>query len=187
MNWVDLAVLGVVLVSGLLGLARGFVKESLGVGAWVGAGYAAVLTAPLVQGKFTEWLGSAELGNPAAHTAMFVVALILLSMIAGWVGSLVHSAGLGGVDRSLGALFGVVRGFALVVAVFVVAGFAMPPQRWPEAVREARLLPFVADAAQWIVQQLPTNYRPGLPAMNADAGPKLPQLLQAAPVGRARP
>ena len=80
MNWVDLVVVGVALVSGLLGLARGFVRESLGVGAWVGAGYVAVLTAPLVKDRFTEWLGSPELGTPVAHTAMFVVTLILLSM-----------------------------------------------------------------------------------------------------------
>jgi membrane protein required for colicin V production len=186
LNWVDLAVVAVALISGLLGLARGFVRESLGVGAWVGAGYLAVKTAPLVRDKFTEWLGSPDLGNPVAHTVMFLVMLIILSLIAGWVGSLVQSVGLGGVDRSLGALFGVVRGFALVVVAYVLGGFVVAPDHWPESVGQARLRPYVADAAEWVTLQLPPAYRPALPG-TGDTTPKLPQLLQALPQGRPRP
>ncbi len=186
MNWVDLAVVAVALVSGLLGLMRGFVRESLGVGAWVGAGYVAVQTAPLVRDRFTEWLGSADLGNPVAYTAMFLVTLIVLSLLAGWVGSLVQAVGLGGVDRSLGAMFGVLRGFAVVVVAYVIGGFVVAPDHWPENVRQARLRPYISDAAGWVAQQLPPAYRPSLPG-DGDATPKLPQLLQALPQGKSRP
>ncbi len=188
MNWVDLAIVGVAIISGLLGLMRGFVRESLGVGAWAGAAYVAVLTAPLVRDKFSEWLGSPELGTPVAYTAMFIATLIILSMIAGWVGSLVHAVGLGAVDRSLGALFGAARGFVVVVAIYLLAGFAMPAGKWPDAVRTARLLPYVSETATWIAAQMPQAYRPSLPNMGAvPTAPLLPQLLQATPAGRARP
>lgn len=186
MNWVDLAIVGVAIISGLLGLARGFVRESLGVGAWVGAGYFAIKAAPLIQDRFAEWLGSPDLAAPVAHGAAFIVALIFLSLLSGWVASLAHAAGLGAVDRSLGALFGAVRGYAIVVVLFVVAGFVEPPAKWPDIVRNARLLPTIADGAKWVTDQLPQNYRPALPTISGSDAPSLPQLLQATPAGRAR-
>lgn len=186
LNWVDLAVVAVAVVSGLLGLARGFVRESLGVGAWVGAGFVAVKAAPLVQDRFAGWLGSADLASPVAHGAIFVGTLILFSLLAGWVASLAQAAGLGAVDRSLGAMFGVLRGYALVVLVYVLAGFLQPAAKWPDVVRAARLLGYVADSAAWVTAQLPANFRPTLPSVTTE-GPSLPRLLQAVPAGKARP
>lgn len=187
MNWVDIAVVAVAAVSGLVGIARGFVRESLGIGAWVGAGYVAVALAPNLQDRFTGWLGNPDLGHPAAYAAVFMVCLIIFSVLAGWIGTAVQSTALSGVDRSLGALFGIARGFALVVATYVITGFAIPAGKWPDAVREARLQPTVAEAANWVSAQLPASYRPSLPLIGVDSAPRLPQLLQAPPVGRARP
>lgn len=188
MNWVDLAVVAIAIVSALLGFARGFVRESLGVGAWVGAGYLAVQTAPLVQDKFVEWLGNTDVASPASYGVMFVVSLIALSMLSGWIGSLVHAAGLGGVDRSLGALFGAVRGFAIVVLAYIILGLFSPPGRWGEAVQTARLLPYVAESAEYVTDILPPTYRPSLPTIGGTSSGllKLPALLQPQPGGRAR-
>lgn len=186
MNWVDLAIIAVAAISGILGLMRGFVRESLGLGAWAGAGYLAVIAAPLVRPQFIEWLGSPDLADPAAYAVLFILGLIVLSMIAGWIGSAVHAAGLGGVDRSLGMLFGVLRGAALVVAAYIIGGLVTPADRWPEPVRQARLLPLIGEAAIWVSGRLPAAYRPTLPGATG-RDPKAGELLQAPPLGRLRP
>ena len=57
MTWVDLAVLGVLVVSALLAFIRGFVREVLGLAAWVGAIFAGVWALPRVRPQFERWLG----------------------------------------------------------------------------------------------------------------------------------
>lgn len=187
MNWVDLAILAVAAISGVLGLMRGFVRESLGLGAWVGAGYVSIVGAPLVRGQFETWLGSPEIADAAAYAAVFVIVLIVFSMIAGWIGSVVHAAGLGGVDRSLGALFGLVRGGGLIVVAYIIGSLLMPADRWPEPLRQARLMPQVAEAAQWLAARLPASYRPNMPGVLTGRDPRALDLMQAPPQGRARP
>ncbi len=74
--------------------------------------------------------------------ALYIAALILLSVVASIIGRLVRSAGLGGVDSTLGVVFGLLRGAALVVAAYIVVGWAVPDvDHWPAPMREARLLP----------------------------------------------
>ena len=64
-NWVDLIVIGVVVVSGLAAFARGLVREVLAIGAWIGAGFFAVWAAPFVADRFLHWFGP-DFGRMAA-------------------------------------------------------------------------------------------------------------------------
>jgi membrane protein required for colicin V production len=185
LNWVDLIVVAVVAISALLAFVRGFVREVLGVGAWVGAAFFAANTVDLVRDKFHGWLGGAEFGDPAAWAAMFLIALVFLSIITGMLGNLVQSSGLGGIDRTVGVAYGLVRGAALVVAAYLIAGFLIAPDRWPEPVLQARLLPYAWHGAEWVAGLAPEKYRPNVPAPPAAVLPKASDLLQSTPQGRA--
>ena len=138
MNWVDLAVLAVLLVSALLALMRGLVREVLGIGAWVGAGFFAVWAFPMVRDRFRGWVGSPDLGDPVAFGTLFLVAVIFLSVISGMAGSVVRMSLLGGIDRTLGVVFGLLRGAALVAFAYIAVGMAVPVDNWPPVVLEAR-------------------------------------------------
>jgi membrane protein required for colicin V production len=73
----------------------------------------------------------------------------------------VEDSALGGVDRSLGAVFGLARGAFLVVLAYIVGGLFLPAtERWPEAVLEARFLPTVVSGANTVANLLPPEYRP---------------------------
>ena len=117
-----IAVLGVLGASALLAFLRGFVLEILGIGAWIGAAVIALWSAPLVRPYAQHYIGQ-YLTDPAVQDyvgfgGVFVVAVIVLLMISHWVGALVRQSVLGGVDRSLGMVFGLGRGAALVVVAY---------------------------------------------------------------------
>jgi membrane protein required for colicin V production len=184
-NWVDLIVIGVVAISALLAFMRGLVREVLGIGAWVGAAFFAVWAFPFVRERFRGWFGGPDIGDPAAIGAMFVVALIVLSVVSGMVGRLVRLSVLGGVDRTLGVLFGLVRGAALVAFAYIAAGWVVTADHWPQPVLQARTLPYAFEAAKWAAGLLPAEYRPNVRVPPAERETKADDLLRALPQGRA--
>ncbi len=185
MTWVDLAVLAVIAVSALLSFMRGLVREVLGIGAWVGAGFAAAWALPLSRPQFHQWMGTSPWTDPAAFVAVFVVALIVLMLVAHVIGRLVRGSALGGLDRTLGLVFGLVRGAALVIIAYIVAGMVVPVDRWPDPVKQARLLTPAYDGALWVVRQVPVDYRPRLYAPPAGREATAQALLHATPQGSA--
>jgi membrane protein required for colicin V production len=184
-NWVDLTIVGVVAISALLAFMRGFVREVLSVGSWIGAGFFALWAFPLVQERFRSWLVNPDIANPAAFGAMFVLALLVLSVIASMIGSVVRGSVLGGIDRTLGMAYGVARGMAIMVFVYVAAGLFVPPDKWPEPVQQARALPYAYAGAVWAVSMIPPDYRPQLSAPAAGRATRAEDLMKVAPQGRA--
>jgi membrane protein required for colicin V production len=159
-NWVDLAVLAVIAISALLAFMRGLVREVMGIGAWVGAGIIAIWAGPELEPRVRSWLGNADFSSPVAYAAAFLVALILLSFLAHMVGTVVRGSLLGGIDRTLGVVFGVARGALLIVVAYIAGSLVMAPDRWPEPVRQARALPYAYQGAAWLAAQVPLRFRP---------------------------
>lgn len=185
MTWVDLVVLGVLAISGLLAFLRGFVREVLGIGAWLGAAFAAVWGLPLLRGPVGQWVENPAWVDPVALVAIFIVSLVVLLLIARLVGGMVRGSPLGSIDRTLGLLFGLARGAALVVLAYILAGMVIPLNQWPSPVREARALRPAYEGARWAVYHLPERFRPPVPELPAGRSASLDALLRATPQGRA--
>jgi membrane protein required for colicin V production len=185
MNWVDIAVLLVVAFSGMLGLLRGMVREIFGLIAWAGAAVAAIWYFPQAQGIARKSIDNPDLADPVAFGVVFLVVLIALSLIARMLGGAVRRSALGSLDRTLGLLFGLARGVALLIAAYVIAGIVEPVDQWPDQVLEARSLPSIYLGAAWVVQRLPDGYRPELSVPPAGRRASSAELLHANPVGRA--
>lgn len=187
MNWVDLVVLVVIALSGLLALMRGLVREVLGLGAWVIAGIVASsyglypTVFPFVSQQFADPTTAAIV----AFGGVFILVLITLWIIAGLVAGAVRGSVLGGLDRTLGLLFGFVRGGALVCVAYILVGMVIPPEQWPPLVVQARSLSFVHHGAEWIANQVPPPYRPAVATPPAGRPTDSASLLQSAPSGRA--
>jgi membrane protein required for colicin V production len=178
MNWVDGVVLAILAVSAILAFFRGLVREVLGIGAWVGAAVAAFVAWPQVRPLVGDHVEPPWLADGVAAGSVFLVVLVVLKIIIAWIAAKVERSALGGVDRALGLVFGLVRGAFLVVLAYILAERFYPAERWPEAVREARALPLVADGADWLVEQLPPKIRPGLTGPPERPVPGLDDLLR---------
>jgi membrane protein required for colicin V production len=186
MTWVDLAVLGIIAISGLLAFLRGFVREVLGIGAWVGAAALAVWANRRLVPSFDRWLHNEPgLAQPAAFGVVFLATLIVLLIICHVIGKAVRRSALGGLDRSLGLLFGLARGAALVVLAYIIVGIAVPVDQWPQPVLAARAMPLAYQGAAWAARWLPSEYRPRLQPPPGGRPATEEALLRATPQGRA--
>jgi membrane protein required for colicin V production len=156
MTLFDIAVLVVVGLSVLLSVIRGLVREVLALSAWV----VAFLAANLLAGEVVPWLPDAiesEAGRLlAGFVCVFVVALIVMSVLAILVSKLVKSAGLGPEDRLLGGVFGLARGVLVVMIIVLLAGLTSLPRQavWRNAVLSDPLVSLAGQVKSWLPADL---------------------------------
>lgn len=186
MNLVDLGVLGVVAVSALLGLSRGFVREVLGLGSWLLALYGAWRLGPAVLPAVSAHIDNPDIAYAATYAGLFLVLVIMLSLLANLVGRAVRLSALGGLDRTLGLVFGMLRGTLVVIAGYILLGVVLPhTESWPPALKQARAVPVLYQGAAWFVSLLPEKLRPVVAAPPSPATPTSADLLHATPEGAA--
>ncbi len=187
MTWVDAVILAVIVISGLLAFMRGLVREVLGIGAWIGAAIIAVWATPAVRPQFRVWLsGHPDLAEPVAYAVLFLVTLIVLLFISHRISRVVRGSALGGLDRTLGLLFGLARGAALIILAYILAGWlGGPMDEWPRSVLDARALEPAYEGAVWAAGKLPPTYRPHVAAPPERRQPTADALMRAIPQGRA--
>jgi membrane protein required for colicin V production len=127
MTWIDYAVLAVMVISVAWGVWRGLVREVISLAGWVIAFLAANLLAGPMGETLPESLGNPELRVLLAFVGIFVVVLAVTTLTALLLSRMLKAAGLGGFDRSLGALFGVARGLLVVLGLALIAGLTRLP------------------------------------------------------------
>ena len=128
----DIAFLLIVLVSALVGYARGAIKELVTLFAFLLAALAAVFSLPVAGKLFRGFVHPAWAGNATAVLVVFVLVYVLLRVVGGLLTRHVHSSALGGVDRAGGAVFGVGRALVLVGAFFLVFNAVTPAELSPK-------------------------------------------------------
>lgn len=116
---VDWSILGVIALSGILSLWRGFLREAISLGAWVGAFVVTGKFYPLLADRLTFFQDGVT-RSAAAIFILFVATLLVIGTCGNILRSLVKKAGLSGTDRLLGVAFGVLRGVMIVCAVLAV-------------------------------------------------------------------
>ena len=151
----DLAVAGVILISGLFALMRGLVKELLSIISWAGAIFATLVGfMPLrPYGRdLVPWPLAADIATGAT---LFFVTLIALSVVSHQVTRLVHGSAAGAVDRTLGFVFGLLRGFLIVVVLFMLSSWAIGPSDQPRWFRNAKAIPVLSAGSEFLLALLP--------------------------------
>ena len=140
---------------------------------------------PAVQPIMRRSVGNPDIADPLAFGVVFLLVLIALSLIARMISGAVRRSALGGLDRTLGLVFGLGRGAVLVVVAYILGGLAMPVDTWPPPVLEARTLPTVYRGAAWVAEMIPSEYRPAVAPPPAGRQATSDDLLRANPQGRA--
>lgn len=156
MTWLDLAVAAVLLLSMAWGIWRGLVHEVISLAAWVIAFLVAnMFAAPLAQ------LLPSSTPRPDWHVlvafvAIFLVMLTITTLIGVTLSRLTRKAGLGGLDRSLGGLFGIARGWLIALAFALLAGLTELPTHpvW----KDSFIGPSLARAAMYLRTWLPRAF-----------------------------
>ena len=165
----DLVVLAVVLISGFLAFFRGFIREALSIGAWVGAFFAGVYGFPILAPSLVGLIPDPALVPWAAGLIIGLITVIVLSLLAHYLAKALRVEGLGAIDKSLGFLFGLARGAVLVSLSFLMIQWALNDRDYPNWLSGAKSLPLARTGADLLVRMMPAHLRPKLGAMNAEA------------------
>lgn len=152
MTGFDYAVLAIVGISVLISIMRGFVREVLALASWVVAFIVAKLYALDVVPLLPEAIPNAELKMLAAFLIVFLATLLLCSLLAIAIAHIFKKAGLGWVDRGLGAVFGFARGLLVSCILVLLAGFTALPREpvWRNAMFAAPLEAMVTAQLSWM-------------------------------------
>lgn len=156
--WLDLGLIAVVLISALLAMLRGFTREVLAIASWGAAAVAAYYFHPLVVPYVKTYI-KADLNENVtrglAAGAIFLASLIIVSLLTIKLSDAILDSKVGALDRSLGFLFGAVRGLLLCVIAFVFFNWLVPAQTQPEWVKAAHMRPFLQASGDQLLAVLP--------------------------------
>lgn len=155
MNWIDFSILGIIVLSTLISLIRGFVKEAISLVVWFCAFIIANQFYPDLASLLTS-ISDPMFRNGAAIAILFVATLIAGAIINFAIGKMVQATGLSGTDRVLGAVFGALRGVLIVSAIlFFMDTFtaAANAEWWGNSL----LIPEFAIIIEWFFEFMKTN------------------------------
>lgn len=157
-NPADILIVLILLVSGGLAFARGFVRESLGLGAWIGAAFATLYAFPEAKGYLRSWIDMTLLADAITGLAIFVVTLVILVVMSHLLTARIRGSRLGAIDRSLGFAFGLLRGAIVVCLAYMLLVWAVPEEDRPGWIEEARFMPWVHQGAEVIRAVVPKHW-----------------------------
>lgn len=167
-NPVDIIVALVMLVSALLAFARGAVREILGVSAWVGAALAAAFSFPHVKSYPRKWVTEnwphLDLGETLADAGtaliLFIISLIIFSIFNQIISGYVQRSRMGALDRSLGFIFGLLRGAVIICLAYMLFIWAVKnPEDRPQWVEEGKTIAYIQTGTKMIREITPEKFR----------------------------
>lgn len=151
----DLIVVAVMLFSALLAMIRGFSREVLSIMAWAGSAAIAYFTFPYLQPTFEGFLGDKRLAMGGAFAAIFLVALVLISLVTTRLADYIIDSRAGPLDRSLGFVFGLARGLLILVVAVVFWNWLVGDAQSPEWIRDSKSKPVLDSLAAKLETLLP--------------------------------
>jgi membrane protein required for colicin V production len=150
----DILLLVVMLISGLLAMIRGFMREILSIAAWAIAAlvtlYSYPRALPIAQGYFS----SNTVATGVTIGSIFLITLLVVSIITVRISDMILDSRVGALDRTLGFLFGLGRGLLVVVVAYVFFNWLVPV-RQPAWISNAKSVVVLKNTGDWLLNQLP--------------------------------
>ncbi len=174
LSYLDVALFAVCFISALLAMYRGLAREMLSILSWVvafAATFYAIIDPEKYGGKRGGGFGSGfattiaedlakqiqmpvQIAQIAVGAVIFLIVLIIVHLITARVSDSILDSRVGMIDRILGFMFGVARGFILIVIPYMLYEAFMvdpknPESAWPW-VRNSQSLPYIQSAGNSI-------------------------------------
>lgn len=157
--WLDVILVVIMLLSGFLAMLRGLTREILSILSWA----VAALASLFIYNGYKEW--ARNFVEPKLHiiadialvAVVFIAVLLVVEFITLRLSERVLDSRVGALDRTLGFVFGLVRGLLLVVICYELFNLIVPKERYPAWVTEAKSLPVIESTGEAIISLLPDN------------------------------
>ena len=157
MNWADWTILSIIIVSCLIGLKRGFVKEALSLAVWVLALFVALSFKDSFSVVLQSHVPTPSMRDMASFGILFTLTLVVGAMGNYLISEIVRMTGLSGTDRVFGMVFGLARGFVIVMAnlLFVPPIISVDKDTWWV---ESQLIPNFLAFEDWFRGLMGTTF-----------------------------
>ena len=159
MNPLDIGVIAVIGLSAVFAFARGFVREALSIVAWVGAGFITLYGFNYVYAIVDPMVKNPLLSQLIAGFGLFVAALIILTLITGIIARSVRASALSPIDRTLGFVFGLLRGAFIVSLAYLLLDISVQLNERPGWLKDAKSAPYLREGADLLRTVLPESLR----------------------------
>lgn len=169
-QWLDVLLVAIMLISAFLAMLRGLTREMLSIMSWALAAIAALFIYPLYRDRVRGLIQPDILADGVLITTVFVIVLIIVSLITVRLSDRVLDSRVGALDRTLGFVFGLVRGLILVVIAYELLVAIVPKETLPTWVTEARSLSVIESTGRGIISLLPDNPASIFSGERADLG-----------------
>lgn len=153
----DIIVLAVMLVSGILAMIRGFIREVLSIAAWGAAALVTIWAFPRLLPTAKTYFNSDMIAMGVVVGGVFLGTLILTSLITVRISDMILDSRIGALDRTLGFLFGLARGLLIIVVAYLFFAWLVPDRSQPDWVRGAKSLSVLQSTGNWLISLLPDD------------------------------
>ncbi len=153
----DIVLIVVMLISGLLAMVRGFMREVLSITAWALAAAATLYSYAKLLPFAKQYFNNDIVAAVAVVGGVFLLTLLIVSVITVRISDMVLDSRVGALDRTLGFLFGLARGLIIMVVAFQFFIWLVPERSQPEWVRSAKSRVVLAGTGQWLISMLPDD------------------------------
>ncbi len=127
--WPDYIIITIIVISTIISLFRGFIRESLSLAGWILAFWISMIFISQMSLLIKPYLNlPPSILSVVSFIILFVLTLMTTVLVINVISSLVNKTGLSGTDRSIGILFGLARGGVIVAVLILLAEFTQIPQ-----------------------------------------------------------
>lgn len=174
LNWFDLAIIGILILSAIVSIFRGLIKEVLSLLIWVAAFWLAWTFVKPTAELFNPYIELPSARHLIAFVALFLSALIVGGLVNHLLSGLIKKTGLGATDRFFGMFFGLLRGgIAVTALVFFLKATPLSQDPWWQG---SKLQPHFSKLADWVKQKMPDELSEYFNFLKADKGGNNPGL-----------
>lgn len=159
-NAVDMGILAFLALSAFIGVIRGFTREVFGIAGWVGAILVTLWGIPLLKPFMREWIGNSFFADIISALGLFIISFVTFMTLIRAISNHVKSSILESLDRSLGLLFGIVRGGILIILLFLASNIIWKPGNRPSLLLASKSYPLLLSGTECFLTILPKGMIP---------------------------
>jgi membrane protein required for colicin V production len=156
-TFLDLILLVVMLVSGMLAMIRGFMREVLSIAAWALAAVATIYFYARLLPLAKQYFNNDIVAAGAVIGGVFLGTLLIVSILTVRISDMILDSRVGALDRTLGFLFGLGRGLLIVVVAFLFFDWLVPARSQPVWVTSAKSKVVLQSTGDWLKGLLPDD------------------------------
>jgi membrane protein required for colicin V production len=153
----DVMLLVIMLISALLAMVRGFMREVLSIASWAAAVIVTVLGFPKLLPVVQTYVSNDIVAKAITIGSIFLGTLLLVSIVTIKISDMILDSRIGALDRTLGFLFGLARGLVIMVVGFLFFVWLVPDRSQPDWVKNAKSRVVLQGTGQWLMSMLPED------------------------------